>query len=295
MLHEPEREVALPQVTVSLATISWSSPSRSPVHETHSLFQRLSRDHSPLRLGDLSAFDLLPRLHAVGFLPAGSSVPLEPIEQPLRVLTCFYDPAYVEQRTAMAPARLLPLTAGLAVLRNKRLELLMQDLHAEIVQPGPASEVLVGAIADIMLVEVARFVAKLERKGTNNGIALALAPWQLLRIEERIKSAPELGYPTLGELAAMCGVSEGHLARAFKASTGWQIHKYVAEQRLKTAAELLGDGVLSCEDVARQLGFGNPGYFSTAFRTRIGKSPSEFRRQALAARELAGKGARAVT
>lgn len=284
MLHEPEREVVLPQVTVSLATISWSSPSRSPVHETHSLFQRLSRDHSPLRLGDLSAFDLLPRLHAVGFLPAGSSVPLEPIEQPLRVLTCFYDPAYVEQRTAMAPARLLPLTAGLAVLRNKRLELLMQDLHAEIVQPGPASEVLVGAIADIMLVEVARFVAKLERKGTNNGIALALAPWQLLRIEERIGASADLGYPALRELAELCGVSQGHLARSFKASTGWQIHKYIAQERIKAALELIQHGDLTCEQVAARLGFSSAGYFSTVCRRMTGRSPSDIRRQAAAMR-----------
>lgn len=290
MLHELEREVVLPQVTVSLATISWSGQAHSPVHASHALFQRLSRDHSPLRLGELSAFDLLPRLHAVGFLPAGTSVPLEPIERPLRVLTCFYDPAYAERRCGLSTDRLLPKTAALAVLRNKRLELLMQDMHAEIVQPGPSSEVLIGAIADIMLVEIARFVLQQERKGSARGVTLALAPWQLLRIEERIKAASQQGYPALDELAEMCGVSQGHLARAFKASTGWQIHKYVAEQRIKAAADLLSAGTLSCEQVARQLGFASPAYFSTVFRARTGKTPTQFRRLALAGRESTASG-----
>jgi AraC-like DNA-binding protein len=284
MLHELEKEIVLPHVTVNLSTINWSTSSRSPVRNTHALFQRLSRDHSPLRLGAMSAFDLLPRMHAVGFLPAGTTVPLEPIGKPLRVLTCFFDPEYVERCTGMGTARLDAFTSALAVLRNKRLEILMQDLHAEIVRPGPSSEFLIAAIADIMLVEVARFVIQLERKGRRQGIALALAPWQLLRIEERINAAPSKGYPSLGELAELCGVSEGHLARAFKASTGWQLHKYIAEQRIKAATEMLAQGELSCEDVAHRLGFSSAGYFSTVYRSKTGKTPSEFRRQALAER-----------
>lgn len=284
MLHELEQEVLLPHVTVNLSTIRWSIPSRSPVRDTHALFQRLSRDHSPLRLGDLSTFDLLPRVNSVGFLPAGTSVPLDPIGKPLRVLTCFFSQDYVESRTGMDTARLLGRTAALAVLRNKRLEILMQELHAEIGQPGLCSEVLIGAIADIMLVEVTRFVSRLERKGTDRGIVLALAPWQLLRIEERISVGLDKGYPALAELADMCGVSEGHLARAFKASTGWQIHKYIAGQRIKAAIDLLGEGSLSCEEVSRRLGFANPAYFSTVFRAKMGKTPSEFRRQSLAIR-----------
>jgi AraC family transcriptional regulator len=284
MQYELEKEIVLPHVRVNLATISWADPSRSPVHETHALFQRLSREHSPLRLGELSPFDLLPRVHAVGFLPAGTSVPLEPLERPLRVLTCFYDPDYVERCTGAGTGRLATRTAALASLRNKQLEILMQELHAEIEQPGRASELLIGSIADIMLVEIARFVARLERKGVCQGVSLALAPWQLLRIEERINASPEKGYPMLSELAELCSISQGHLARAFKVSTGWQIHKYVAEQRVKAAMEMLGQKELRCEEVARRLGFSSPAYFSTAFRERTGKTPSDYRRQAMAER-----------
>lgn len=284
MRHEIEEEVVLPHVRVELATITWSASDRSPPHATHALFQRLSRDHAPLRLGQLSAFDLLPRVHSVGFLPAGSTVPLQPIEKPLRVLTCFYDAGYVETHTGLTAERLLRHTAALALLRNKRLEILMRELHAEIDQPGAAHEFLIGTLANLMLVGLARVVEQIERRPGAQGIVLALAPWQLLRIEERIKGSAEQGYPALGELAEMCGVSEGHLARAFKVSTGWQIQKYVAHQRVGKAKELLAAGEANCTQIAAQLGFSSLAHFSNVFRSMTGKSPSQYRRQALAAR-----------
>ncbi|KHK92930.1 helix-turn-helix transcriptional regulator [Novosphingobium malaysiense] len=282
MRHELEKELVLPHVRVELATITWSVTDTSPAHPTHALFQRLSRDHSPLRLGNMSAFDLLPRVHAVGFLPAGSTVPLEPIGKPLRVLTCFFDPDFVEARTGLSAERLSRQTAALALLRNKRLEILMQELHAELDHPGPAHEFLIESLTNVMLVEIARVIAHVERKAGRQGIVLALAPWQLLRIEERIKAAPETGYPSLGELAEMCGVSEGHLARAFKVSTGWQIQKYIARQRIATASEMLATGALNCAAIAERLGFSSPGHFSNMFRRMTGQSPSQYRRKALA-------------
>lgn len=292
--HEIEREIVLPDVTVELATITWDAVGESPRHQAHALFQRLSRDHSPLRLGSLSTFDLLPRLRSVGFLPAGSSVPLLPIEKPLRVLTCFIDPEYVARQTGVAAPVWTQNAGALAALRNKRIELLMQDLHAELDQPGMAHAFLVESIVGVMLVELARFVSELERRRARSGIVLSLAPWQLLRIEERIKASPGQGspgpgYPGLGELAELCGVSQGHLARSFKASTGWQIHKYIAEQRIKTALDMVRQGDMTCEEISVRLGFASPGYFSTVFRRMIGRTPSEMRREALAARAAGAK------
>lgn len=285
MRYEPETQVVLPSVTVELATITWSEASASPLRETHALFQRLSRDHPPLRLGELSAYDLLPRMRSVGFVPAGTSVPLAPVGKPLKVLTCFFDAAYAESRTGMATEFWARHRVALASLRNKRLELLMQELHAELEQPGPAHEFLIGALSDVMLVEVGRFALRQERRKTKQGIVLALAPWQLLKVEERINISPELGrYPSLSELAELCGISVGHLTRAFKVSTGWQIHKYISAQRIRTAHDLLCEGDLTCEQVAARLGFSSPGYFATAFRRMTGEAPSEVRRKSIAAR-----------
>lgn len=283
MHHQPEKSVTLPGLTVELATITWEQRGESPRHDTHALFQRLSRDHSPLRLGHRGAFDMLPRVRSVGFIAAGATVPLVPIERPLRVLTCFFDPEFVERHTGVAPDVWTQNAAALAVLRNKRVEILMQELLAELEEPGLSHAFLVQSLAGVMLVELARHVRQIDRRRSRSGIVLALAPWQLKRIEERILGASALGYPSLAELAELCGVSQGHLARSFKATTGWQIQKYIAELRVATAAELLRQGELSCEAVAARLGYASPGYFSTVFRRMTGTSPSEVRRQALGA------------
>jgi AraC family transcriptional regulator len=279
--HDPEGSVVLPGLTVELATITWDTVGESPARDTHALFQRLSRDHSPLRLGHRGAFDMLPRVRSVGFLPAGSSVPLFPIEKPLRVLTCFFDPAFVEAQTGVGAQVWSLNAAALAVLRNKRVEILMQDLQAELEQPGFSHEYLVQSLAGVMLVELARHVCRIDRRRARNGMVLALAPWQLKRIEQRILGAPARGYPALAELAQLCGVSQGHLARSFKATTGWQIQKYIAELRIASALDMLRSGELSCEEVSVRLGYSSPGYFSTVFRRMTGSSPSEVRRQAL--------------
>lgn len=279
-----EKELILPDVTVQLATISWEGMGERPPYPGYSLFQRLSDNHSPLRIGNLSAPEVLPRMRSVGFLPPGVSIRLFPIEKPLRVLYCFYDAGYVERTTEIAREQWEEHTGSLVALRNKRLEILMQEIYAELEQPGFAHSLLIEAVTTLMLVELARHARQLDRKRSRHGDSMALAAWQLRRIQERIQASAEAGYPALGELADLCGLSQGHLARAFKASTGWQIHKYITEERLNTAKAMLAQGQFNCEEVSARLGFKSPGYFSTAFRRMTGKTPTEFRRQALAER-----------
>lgn len=280
--HELEREVTLSNVTVKLATIAWEGIGQKPPFPSYSLFQRLSDNHSSLRIGNLSTPEVLPRVRSVGFLPPFYSVHLFPIEKPLRVLYCFYDVDFVEETTGFSREQWEQHAGSLAALRNQRLELLMQEIYAELEQPGFAQTLLIEAVTTMMLVELARCVRQLDRTRSKQGDSLPLTHWQLRRIQERIQASLELGYPNLSELANLCGVSQGHLARAFKAATGWQIHKYICEERVNTAKTMLAREQLSCEEVSVRLGFKSPGYFSTAFRRVTGKTPREYRRQAIA-------------
>lgn len=282
MRQHLEQEVVLPNVTVQLSTITWEGVGEKPPRPAYSLFQRLSTNHSPLRIGNLSAPETLPRVRSVGFLPPGRSVRLFPIEKPLRVLYCFYDADFVENTTGIPRERWEKHTSSLIAPRNQRLEVMMQDMCAELDQPGFAHEILIEAVTTMMLVELARHARELDRKASGRGDSLPLAPWQLRRIQERIQASLEVGYPTLKELADLCGVSQGHLARAFKVATGWKIHQYIVEERLKTAKTMLAQRQFTCKEVSERLGFKSPAYFSTAFRRMTGKTPTDFRRQALA-------------
>ncbi|MFC7050181.1 helix-turn-helix domain-containing protein [Emcibacter nanhaiensis] len=279
MKQNLEKEVILPYVTVRLATISWQGIGERPHFPGYSLCQRLSDNHSPLRIGNLATPEMLPRVRSVGFLPAGRSVFLYPLESDLRVLYCFYDADYVERVTQISKDKWERYATSLAALRNQRIEVLMQEIHAELEKPGYGRELLIESVTNMMLVELARYVRKLEKKGSGKGESQPLASWQLRRIEERIQASIELGYPSLGDLAGICGISKEHLARSFKATTGWQIHKYISSERISTAKTMLARNDVSCEEVSSRLGFKSPAYFSTAFRRIAGKTPTEFRKQ----------------
>jgi len=269
--------------TVQLATVKWDPVALvRPPHPDYHLCQRLSKDHAPLRIGNLRAREAFPRERSVGFLPRGCAVKLLPVESPLRVLDCSFSPEFFERTTGLTPGHWDRHTGSLVSIRNRRLEVLMQEIYAELMQPGFAHEMLIEAVTTMLLVELARYARQLDRRSARPGAGLALAPWQLRRIQERIRAAGELGYPKLGELAALCGISQSHLMRTFKAATGWQIHKYVAEDRLNAAKRLLAEEHASARDIAERLGFRSPAYFATAFRRMTGKTPSEFRSEARA-------------
>lgn len=272
-----EAEVQRPSVLVQLASVRWGGTERTPSYEGYAISQRLSENHPPLRIDNLRAPDVLPRVRSVGFLPPGSTVDLLPIGQPLRVLYCVFDERHFEQATQVPRAVWEEHVASLVSIKNARLEMLMQEIQAELLQPGFGSELLIEATCMMVVVELARHVRQLPQGNGKGSTNLAMAPWQMRRIQERIRDATEIGYPSIAELASLCGVSQGHLARTFKATTGWQLHRYIAEERLQAAKELLAHADLSCEEVAAKLGFTSAAYFSTAFRRMTGKTPTEFR------------------
>ncbi len=277
MEHKVEIEIALSNVLVQLATVSWKGIEEAPPSFGYTLSQRLSDHHSPLRIGNLSAPEVLPRVHSVGFLPPGRSVRLFPVENPLRVLYCMFDKDFFERTTGIAQQQWDEQLGSLVAIKNRRLEILMQEIYAELIQPDFGYALVIEAASTMILMELARYSRLLDRKKSKHGDSSTLAPWQLRRIQERIHASLELGYPSLADLADLCGISQGHLARTFKASTGWQIHKYIAEERLRAAKTMLADAQLSCEEVSMRLGFKSPAYFSTAFRRMTGKTPSEYR------------------
>ncbi len=277
MEHKTEIEVALPNVLVQLATVNWEGIEETPPYPGYTLSQRLSDNHSPLRIGNLTAPEVMPRVRSIGFLPPGCPIRLLPVENPLRVLYCMFDKDYFEANTGIPQAQWDEQLGSLIALKNKRIEILMQEIFAELIQPDFGCERVIEAASTMIIIELARYSRQLARKQSGRGDSLALAPWQLRRIQERIQASLDLGYPNLSELAELCGISQGHLARTFKASTGWQIHKYIAEERLKTAKIMLAHAQLSCEEVSARLGFKSSAYFSTVFRRMTGKTPSEYR------------------
>ncbi len=72
--------------------------------------------------------------------------------------------------------------------------------------------------------------------------------------------------------------SKEYLSKIFKGNYNIGIYEYVLEVRMKRAKELLLDGSLKIQWISDRLGYTDSNYFSKAFRTYYGMTPSQFRK-----------------
>jgi AraC-like DNA-binding protein len=82
---------------------------------------------------------------------------------------------------------------------------------------------------------------------------------------------------SLDEIASRLNVSAFHLARVFRAETGFSLHQYRKQLRLRLALERLREGATSLTALAFELGFASHSHFTDAFRAEFGVAPSTLR------------------
>ncbi len=104
-----------------------------------------------------------------------------------------------------------------------------------------------------------------------------LAPWQLRRAQEMMRSHLAEAVP-LAELARACKLSPGHFARAFRQATGQPPHRWLMEQRIEKAKQLLVDSTLSLAQIAWTCGFADQSHFTRVFAQLVQSSPGQWRR-----------------
>lgn len=84
---------------------------------------------------------------------------------------------------------------------------------------------------------------------------------------------------SLAEMAAHAGVTQQHLCRVFRGALRMRPGEYLAQRRVQAAQTLIQTGDLPLSEIAQQVGFASPGYFSTVFRRYVGMAPGEYRRR----------------
>jgi AraC-like DNA-binding protein/PAS domain-containing protein len=120
-------------------------------------------------------------------------------------------------------------------------------------------------------------LTELERHFTVQPPRGGLSAGALRRVCEFVESHLEDDI-NLETLAAEARLSVYHFARGFKLSTGVSPHRYVLEQRVKRARQLLVQTDLPLSAIASAVGFFDQGHFSRQFRSLVGTTPSSFRR-----------------
>ena len=104
-----------------------------------------------------------------------------------------------------------------------------------------------------------------------------LAPWQ----ESRAKEAMDANLDReidIARLAHECGLSTSQFARAFRQSTGCPPHRWLLEQRIKRAQDLLLTSDRTLTEIARVCGFYDQPHLTRVFGQAVGISPGLWRR-----------------
>jgi AraC family transcriptional regulator len=149
-------------------------------------------------------------------------------------------------------------------------------LHTARSRPSEMSPVCADHIASALeaYLKRAHNVVSLPPPASRGG----LAPWQLRRAKEMLGSC--LDEPlSLAGLARACKLSPSHFARAFRQTTGQPPHRWLIEQRIEKAKELLVDSALSLAQIAQTCGFADQSHFTRVFAQLVQSSPGQWRRR----------------
>lgn len=96
----------------------------------------------------------------------------------------------------------------------------------------------------------------------------------LEKLEQNFDS-PHFG---VEELSALLSISRVHLFRKIKSITGQNVSDFIRIVRLKKAAELLrvSNGIEHIANLAYQVGFDSPSYFTKCFKEQFGVTPTQY-------------------
>ena len=82
-------------------------------------------------------------------------------------------------------------------------------------------------------------------------------------------------------LARVASLSPSRLRHLFREQVGDSPRHFLETQRLRRAAELLALSRQTIAEIADELGFANPFYFTLRFKKQTGQSPRAFRQRTL--------------
>ena len=100
--------------------------------------------------------------------------------------------------------------------------------------------------------------------------------YRILKVLESLEDDPTA---SVRELANRVNLSCSRLGHLFKLQMGVDLNRFLANERLKKAAELLRQTELSIKEIAARIGYHHSSSFDRGFQQKFGASPADFRRK----------------
>lgn len=147
---------------------------------------------------------------------------------------------------------------------------------------------------------ILRMIGELQTRQSGRKAALRALGWELLILLRRIAPSGASAAPPpdderlvpalnrmscdyalslpIGDLARLCGLSEPHFRRLFKATIGRSPCAYRNDLRLQMASSLLRGTTRSVLEISQDVGFETLSSFNRLFKARFARTPRSWRR-----------------
>ncbi len=188
-------------------------------------------------------------------------------EDPWEVYWVRMEGPRLEQMCTMLSVQAWPVLNGVG---RAEVEPVFREIFAQMSSDAPESAPLIHAAAARLLA-----VACCARQGSP---AEAAVPAPLRKAVERMR----LFYfepQTVGELAALVGMSASHFARVFKATFGTSPIDWLRRERISQAKRRLVETQDAIQWIAQEVGYHDRFFFSKDFKKLTGFTPREYRRR----------------
>lgn len=186
-------------------------------------------------------------------------------------------PAFLQKALADSlPGGRLELVEKFA-FEDGQIERLVAALHIETEAGAPTGRLFGQTLASALVVYLAqRYSTSPPKFSAHRG---GMPSARLKRVLDYIGAKLDEDLSLL-VLANVVGMNLYYFARLFKQSTGLSPHRYVLEQRVAHAKQLLHTPEMTVLEAGVRTGFGDQGNFTKVFRRFVGVTPTKFRAQA---------------
>jgi AraC family transcriptional regulator len=161
------------------------------------------------------------------------------------------------------------------LVRDPFLVEMGKELYREL-QSGPINELLTKSVATLTAIHLIRAYSCKPRS-----VPVYRGGLEISR-ERRVRKyiQDNLDQPlSLDEIAKVALLSPNYFSSIFQQSIGMTPHKYVLQQRVEYAKELLMYSKLSLVEIAHKCGFPGQSQFTTIFRKHMEVTPGQYKRQ----------------
>lgn len=148
---------------------------------------------------------------------------------------------------------------------------ILEAISAEYIAEQRGYEDVIWSYLRIFLMKASRMTELAAYTGTSS---------RSLLLARRFKTLLEKNFASLdetAEYARLLKVTERALNEATRQATGQTASQLIRERIMLEAKRMLLHSEVSVAEVADQLGFGDPAYFSRCFKKHTGRSPIDFR------------------